>query len=75
MEFFRACLDDRRVLACQDTAGNTGLAKQDHPHTVVNTETLHHVAFGGIVHASVRKAAIDVGQEQLNHFEFLILNF
>lgn len=65
-EFLCAGLDDRRVLGSEDAARDTCLLETDHAHAVIDTETLEYLAFGGVIHAAVREAAIDVCQKEFN---------
>ena len=62
-EFLGAGFDYCAVLGGQDAARDARLLQQDHAHAVIDTEPLEHFAFGGVIHTSVRKTAIHIGEE------------
>ena len=73
-EFFCPRLDDRRVLGRQDAARDTGLLEANHPHAVIDAETLEFVAIGGVIQPAVGKASVHVGKEESNwlHWRYTV---
>ena len=70
-----ACTEanERRLLRRDDAAGNAGLAQEHHAHAVVDVESFEFIAFGGVVHAAVREAAVHVCEEKSYFFQFVNL--